>query len=235
MWSKGVRYFSFLRPLSEVAIARRFARHTAYLPVFRSCNAAFRQSPERRATNWCCDCPKCRFVFLALAPFVDRQLLIATFGRDMLDDPAQIDGFAELCGLRRHKPFECVGEVEESATVMAHLGDPGALARCRRGASACTASAARRLRRIVRVARAASRARAIPGDARCVWTELRGQRIAIWGFAAKGRRRCGSSASTMPTAITVLDDADSPRDADVALISGRDAIAAAICPTSTWW
>ncbi|MFZ0020126.1 MAG: hypothetical protein WAL10_22620 [Acetobacteraceae bacterium] len=120
---EGVRYFSLLRPLSEIAIARRFASHTAYFPVFRSCNAAFRQSAERRATNWCCDCPKCRFVFLALAPFVERQLLIATFGRDLLDDPAQIDGFAELCGLQRHKPFECVGEVEESAAVMAHLGD----------------------------------------------------------------------------------------------------------------
>lgn len=118
---QGIGYFSFLRPLSEVAIARRFARHAAYFPVFRSCNTAFRQSPERRGTNWCCDCPKCRFVFLALAPFVERQRLIATFGRDMLDDAAQIDGFAELCGLRRHKPFECVGEIEESASVMAHL------------------------------------------------------------------------------------------------------------------
>ena len=117
----GVRYFSLLRPLTEVAIARRFARHAAYFPIFRSCNTAFRQSPERRSSNWCCDCPKCRFVFLALAPFVDRQRLFATFGHDMLDDPAQIDGFAELCGLQRHKPFECVGEIEESAAVMAHL------------------------------------------------------------------------------------------------------------------
>ena len=71
--------------------------------------------------SWCCDCPKCRFVFLALAPFVERQRLIATFGRDMLDDATQTDGFAELCGLQRHKPFECVGEIEESATVMTHL------------------------------------------------------------------------------------------------------------------
>ena len=31
--------------------------------------------------------------------------------------------FAELCGLQRHKPFECVGEVEESATVMAYLAE----------------------------------------------------------------------------------------------------------------
>ncbi|MEJ0017233.1 MAG: hypothetical protein WDN25_11830 [Acetobacteraceae bacterium] len=118
---RGVRYFSLLRPLSEVAIARRFARHAGYFPIFRSCNTAFRQAVERRGTNWCCDCPKCRFVFLALAPFVERQRLVQTFGRDMLDDPAQIDGFAELCGLQRHKPFECVGEVEESAAVLTHL------------------------------------------------------------------------------------------------------------------
>ena len=118
---RGVRYFSLLRPLSEVAIARRFARHAEYFPVFRSCNTAFRQAVERRGTNWCCDCPKCRFVFLVLAPFVERQSLVSTFGRDMLDDTSQIDGFAELCGLLGHKPFECVGEIEESATVMAHL------------------------------------------------------------------------------------------------------------------
>jgi hypothetical protein len=118
---KGISYFSFLRPLSEVAIARRFARQTAYLPVFMSCNTAFRQAPERRSTNWCCDCPKCRFVFLALTPFIDKALLVATFGRDMLDDPSQMDGFAELCGLRAHKPFECVGEIEESAATLRHL------------------------------------------------------------------------------------------------------------------
>ena len=119
----GVGYFSFLRPLSEVAIARRFGRLVAYLPLFRSCNAVFRQEPERRSSGWCCECPKCRFVFLALAPFVTRTELVATFGRDLLDEPAQIDGFAELCGLQRHKPFECVGEIEESAAVMRHLAD----------------------------------------------------------------------------------------------------------------
>jgi hypothetical protein len=120
---RGIRYFSLLRPLSEVEIARRFTRYPRYLPVFRSCNAAFRQALDRRATNWCCDCPKCRFVFLALAPFLERQSLIETFGRDMLSDPGQIDGFAELCGLGSHKPFECVGEIGESAAVMSHLGE----------------------------------------------------------------------------------------------------------------
>jgi UDP-N-acetyl-alpha-D-muramoyl-L-alanyl-L-glutamate epimerase len=120
--SPNIAYFSLLRPLSEIEIARRFSRHRQYFASFHSCNAAFRQSPFERSRYWCCGCPKCRFVFLALAPFIAKTELIAIFGDDMLDDETQCDGFAALCGLREHKPFECVGEIAESAAVMAHLG-----------------------------------------------------------------------------------------------------------------
>jgi hypothetical protein len=120
--SPSIAYFSLLRPLSEIEIARRFSKYPQYFPIFRSCNTAFRQAPAARATEWCCDCPKCRFVFLALAPFIAKAELIAIFGRNLLDDEAQRDGFAQLCGLQEHKPFECVGEVAESAAVMAFLG-----------------------------------------------------------------------------------------------------------------
>ena len=116
-----LRYISLLRPLTETAIASRFAKLEAYYPVFRSCNTAFRQNEAKRGTRWCCDCPKCRFVFLALAPFMKKEKLIAIFGRDMLDDPAQLDGFKELCGLSAIKPFECVGEIEESQALLAAL------------------------------------------------------------------------------------------------------------------
>jgi hypothetical protein len=120
--SPNLTYFSLLRPLSEIAIARRFSKYREYFKIFRSCNAAFRQSPAERAQGWCGNCPKCRFVFLALAPSIEKTELIAIFGRNLLDDQTQQDGFAELCGLREHKPFECVGEVAESAAVMAYLG-----------------------------------------------------------------------------------------------------------------
>ena len=123
--SPSIAYFSLLRPLSEIEIARRFARHPQYFDVFRSCNTAFRQSPGARGRHWCGNCPKCRFVFLALAPFVSKPELIAIFGHNLLEDPAQNEGFAELCGLTHHKPFECVGEIAESAAAMALLGaDP---------------------------------------------------------------------------------------------------------------
>jgi UDP-N-acetyl-alpha-D-muramoyl-L-alanyl-L-glutamate epimerase len=121
--SPSLSYFSLLRPLSEIEIARKFSQCPAYFAKFRSCNTAFKQLPAARGRHWCGNCPKCRFVFLALAPFVPKSELIEVFGRDLLDDEGQRDGFAALCGLREHKPFECVGETCESATVMSHLGN----------------------------------------------------------------------------------------------------------------
>jgi UDP-N-acetyl-alpha-D-muramoyl-L-alanyl-L-glutamate epimerase len=121
----SITYFSLLRPLSEIEIARRLSRYPQYFDIFRSCNTAFRQSPAARGQHWCCDCPKCRFVFLALAPFIAKNRLIAIFGRNLLDDETQTEGFAALCGLGEHKPFECVGETEESAAVIAHLASAG--------------------------------------------------------------------------------------------------------------
>jgi hypothetical protein len=120
--SPSISYFSLLRPFSEIEIARRFAKFPTYFGRFRSCNTAFRQSPAARGHRWCGDCAKCRFVFLALAPFVGKSELVEIFGHDLLDDQTQRDGFAELCGLKQHKPFECVGEIAESAAVMSYLG-----------------------------------------------------------------------------------------------------------------
>jgi hypothetical protein len=116
-----LNYFSILRPLSETEIARRFARFTSYHQVFLSCNKAFKQDAAARGKSWCCNCPKCRFVFLALAPVLEKDHLVGIFGKDMLDDVSQTEGFSELCGLTAHKPFECVGETGESALLMQKL------------------------------------------------------------------------------------------------------------------
>ncbi|MEM9305116.1 MAG: endonuclease domain-containing protein [Pseudomonadota bacterium] len=119
----GVRYFSLLRPWSELAIARYFARLTGSHDVFSSCNRNFRlRSPADR--RWCNDCPKCRFVFLVLAPFLEREALLAIFGGvDLLDQPGQQDGFEALLGLGDHKPFECVGEIDECRAAFTLLRD----------------------------------------------------------------------------------------------------------------
>ncbi|MCD9032302.1 endonuclease domain-containing protein [Luteimonas sp. Y-2-2-4F] len=116
-----LRYYSLLRPLSELAVARQFARSDRYDAHFSSCNRNFHLLGERPANRWCGVCPKCHFVFLALAPFMPKPRLVAIFGRNLLDDPAQIPGYDALLEYRDHKPFECVGEGRESRAAMAAL------------------------------------------------------------------------------------------------------------------
>ncbi len=117
----GVQCFSVLRPASELAIARAFARMDRYHAAFTSCNAIFRSDPARRSASWCCECPKCRFVFLALAPFCSPDHLRGLFGADLLDDERQYEGFALLTATGGHKPFECVGEEMESLAAIRML------------------------------------------------------------------------------------------------------------------
>lgn len=115
------RYLSLLRPLTELRISRRFATLTAYHSVFTSCNRAFKLAAADR-TSWCGDCPKCRFVFLCLGPFLSRAALLEIFGgRDLFADEAQLEGFLELLGATGFKPFECVGEPDECVVALSLL------------------------------------------------------------------------------------------------------------------
>ena len=71
--------------------------------------------------RWCGICPKCHFVFLALAPFMPKPRLVSIFGRNLLDDASQVPGYDALLEYQDHKPFECVGEGRESRAAMAAL------------------------------------------------------------------------------------------------------------------
>jgi hypothetical protein len=114
-------YFSLLRPLTELAVAREFARLGRYHRHFSSCNRNFRILGERPRERWCGQCPKCHFVFLALAPFLPKPALVAIFGRNLLDDAALAPAFDALIEWHAHKPFECVGEAAESRAAFAAL------------------------------------------------------------------------------------------------------------------
>ena len=115
-------YFSLLRHLNEMQIAELFCHTTAYDDVLTSCNNAY--TIDRPATQrWCGDCPKCRFVFLALAPFAGAERLVRIFGANLLADEAQLPGYRALLGIGSFKPFECVGEVEESQAAVLRLAE----------------------------------------------------------------------------------------------------------------
>jgi hypothetical protein len=117
----GLTYGSALRQYSELSIARTFSHLTGYHSTFCSCNTAFRQQAGA-GDRWCGHCPKCRFVGLMLAPFLSPEALVAIIGRDMFDDPDQVEGFAALMS-EAGKPFECVGERGESAAALRMLAD----------------------------------------------------------------------------------------------------------------
>ncbi|MEZ5383236.1 MAG: hypothetical protein R2754_15760 [Microthrixaceae bacterium] len=118
-----LRTFSILRPFTEVAIAGGLVTDPAQLDAFLSCNEAFtmwRETDQRAEGTWCLNCPKCRFTTLMLAPHLDPERFEATFGGRPLHDPAQADGYRALWD-EAAKPYECVGEMVESAAAMAEL------------------------------------------------------------------------------------------------------------------
>jgi len=118
-----LQYYSLLRPLSELAVARQFADSDDYDAHFSSCNRNFHLLGERPTQRWCGVCPKCHFVFLALAPFMPKPRLVSIFGRNLLDDASQTHGFDALLEYQDHKPFECVGEGRESRAALAALAE----------------------------------------------------------------------------------------------------------------
>ncbi len=102
-----IRYFSLLRPFTELQIAKQFAALPQYHDTFRSCNRGSRQNV------WCGKCAKCLFVFSILSPFMDYDRLCSIFGADLLNDRELLSDFDGLCGFSPVKPFECVGTVSE--------------------------------------------------------------------------------------------------------------------------
>ena len=114
-----VRYYSFLRPLSEVRIGELFARigFEKYKRVFSSCNRAFVHGSDRM--SWCGECSKCAFVFIALTPFIPREELEAVWGgKNLLLDPGLETTYRKLLGIEGDKPLDCVGDIKESRAAM---------------------------------------------------------------------------------------------------------------------
>jgi len=117
-------YYSYLRSYSELQIAEKFAEYPQYFSVFRSCNAG---SKENR---WCCNCPKCLFAYIILAPFINKDTRLQIFGEDLLNKPEMAHFFYQLIGKEATKPFECVGtvaEVTEAVNMLLHQKEKGYL------------------------------------------------------------------------------------------------------------
>ena len=104
-----VKYFSFLRPLNELQIAKIFSRHEKYHSTFKSCNVGSKE----KEWKWCCNCAKCLFAYTILSPYLYKEKLVSIFGEDMFEKRDLLKIFLELTGNGETKPFDCVGTFEE--------------------------------------------------------------------------------------------------------------------------
>ncbi|MFA4850933.1 MAG: hypothetical protein WC599_00245 [Bacteroidales bacterium] len=105
--TEDINYFSFLRPINELQIAKLFSEFSKYHPVFKSCNIG------SKTDIWCGNCPKCLFAYIILSPFIESKKLIEIFGKDIFNDENSLHHFNQLIGAAGTKPFECVGTVDE--------------------------------------------------------------------------------------------------------------------------
>jgi hypothetical protein len=119
LFDEGLRYYSFLRPFSELRIAELFAKigFDKYQGVFSSCNRAYRHSEN--VMFWCGECAKCAFVCLILTPFVVPSKLLSIWGGTNLLLESSLDNtYRQLLGIAGDKPLDCVGEVKEARVAM---------------------------------------------------------------------------------------------------------------------
>lgn len=117
-----IDYYSALRELSEVSIARIFAHLERYHRVITSCNRAFRILKEKPGRKWCGECEKCRFVFLILSLDLPVSYLEHILGFNALKDLSAVPVYLSLLGMPgTRKPLECVGEDSEVQYVFQRL------------------------------------------------------------------------------------------------------------------
>lgn len=85
--SEEILFFSPLNHMWEIEIVREFCSYppNRYLPFFISCNMIDDSDPSNY--KWCCQCPKCAFLFVMLAAFLPVTVVSKTVfqGQDLLD------------------------------------------------------------------------------------------------------------------------------------------------------
>jgi hypothetical protein len=115
--TQDIEYFSFLRPLNELQIARLFSGFPKYFEVFKSCNVG------SKTDIWCGNCAKCLFTYIILSPFVPQEKLETVFGKNLLQDVDLWPLLRQLSGMTVTKPFDCIGTIDEvNAALQMTLG-----------------------------------------------------------------------------------------------------------------
>lgn len=109
-----VTYFSAIRQLTSIAVAKLFAHLPQYFEVFTSDNSVFRVDPSRRPSGrWSLESPKSLSSYVLLSPWLNNEDVQRIFTIDFLNEPSLEMLFLEMTGTEGHPPLDCVGTPEE--------------------------------------------------------------------------------------------------------------------------
>ena len=101
-----LQFYSILQPIHDVLIFTLLRQEVQAVTATHSCNVH---------PPWCKRCPKCCYVWLSFQAYLPREAIDEMFdGANLLDVEENQLYFKQLLGLGTQKPFECVGEVEET-------------------------------------------------------------------------------------------------------------------------
>jgi hypothetical protein len=120
-----VQYFSLLRPFSELWIASYLGRQASGVhEIFSSCNKNFifeGRGKNKHGQRWCGKCSKCIYTSIILAPHISKEKFVSIFQGNILNDPDNLQMAKNLCGIGDSKPWECVGDFDDTAACLFRL------------------------------------------------------------------------------------------------------------------
>lgn len=111
----GLCYFSAIRPLTSVAVAKIFSKLPQYFEVFTSDNFVFRiDGANRPSSRWGQESPKSLSSFILLTPWLSEDDMLRIFGQNFLNVAQLQELYLSLLGVgNRQPPLDCVGTVSE--------------------------------------------------------------------------------------------------------------------------
>ncbi len=119
----NMRFYSLLRPLKELDIMKlyfAFGLADKFKLLASSCNLSMAWTAGRSATHklWDGSCDKCCFIYLLMSGAGHNAYAQEIMGHDLFADDSHKHTFISLLGLTDSKPFDCVGEIDESRESM---------------------------------------------------------------------------------------------------------------------
>jgi hypothetical protein len=124
--SLDLHYFSAIRPLPTLAVAKIFTAYPEYFEVFTSDNSLFKIAAQKRThPRWSQDSSKSLSSFILLSALLSEAELLRIFGYNFLDESTLQQSFSAIMGEHGQTVLDCVGTPAELRASLARAHKNG--------------------------------------------------------------------------------------------------------------